>query len=222
MPLELDQIYSEPRRPDRRARPQRRQQEGRADRPARDHRRRTSAARARSSTRPSRTSASSARPSTTTRRSCSARPRELEGFISTLASNDQTVRSFNQSLADGLRRCSPASARSCAASLHNLAVGDGPGLGLRPGQPRDPRHATSPGLNRVAKVLVKQRGALDEILTDAPLALNNLALTYNPQAGTLDTRANHRASSATRSPPTRRRSCAASSTRPTRAARPAT
>jgi phospholipid/cholesterol/gamma-HCH transport system substrate-binding protein len=46
------------------------------------------------------------------------------------------------------------------------------------------------GLNRVAKVLVKQRNALDEILTDAPIALNNLALTYNPQAGTLDTRAN--------------------------------
>ena len=39
-------------------------------------------------------------------------------------------------------------------------------------------------------MLVKQRGALDEILEDAPLALNNLALTYNPQAGTLDTRAN--------------------------------
>ena len=46
------------------------------------------------------------------------------------------------------------------------------------------------GLNRVSKVLVKQRGALDEILNVAPVALNNLALTYNPQAGTLDTRAN--------------------------------
>ena len=46
------------------------------------------------------------------------------------------------------------------------------------------------GLNRVSKVLVKQRDALDEVLKIAPLALNNLALTYNPQAGTLDTRAN--------------------------------
>jgi ABC-type transporter Mla subunit MlaD len=45
-------------------------------------------------------------------------------------------------------------------------------------------------INRVAKVLVKQRAALDETLRDAPLALNNLALTYNPQAGTLDTNAN--------------------------------
>jgi hypothetical protein len=42
----------------------------------------------------------------------------------------------------------------------------------------------------VAKVLVKQRTALDETLRDAPVALNNLALTYNPQAGTLDTNAN--------------------------------
>ena len=39
-------------------------------------------------------------------------------------------------------------------------------------------------------MLVKQRDALDEILEVGPLALNNLALTYNPQAGTLDTRAN--------------------------------
>ena len=46
------------------------------------------------------------------------------------------------------------------------------------------------GLNRVAKVLVKQRAALDEMLRDGPLALNNLALTYNPDAGTLDTNAN--------------------------------
>jgi ABC-type transporter Mla subunit MlaD len=46
------------------------------------------------------------------------------------------------------------------------------------------------GINRVAKVLVKQRDALDEILSAGPIALNNLALTYNPQAGTLDTRAN--------------------------------
>jgi len=42
----------------------------------------------------------------------------------------------------------------------------------------------------VVKILVKQRGALDEILKVGPTALANLNLTYNPQAGTLDTRAN--------------------------------
>ena len=46
------------------------------------------------------------------------------------------------------------------------------------------------GLNRVSKVLVKRRDELDQILASGPLALNNLALTYNPQAGTLDTNAN--------------------------------
>ncbi len=39
-------------------------------------------------------------------------------------------------------------------------------------------------------MLVKQRAALDETCATRPLALNNLALTYNPQAGTLDTNAN--------------------------------
>ena len=46
------------------------------------------------------------------------------------------------------------------------------------------------GLNRFTKVLAKQRDSLDQILKIAPTALNNLALTYNPQAGTLDTRSN--------------------------------
>ncbi|UUZ60658.1 hypothetical protein [Nocardioides sp. B-3] len=39
-------------------------------------------------------------------------------------------------------------------------------------------------------MLVKQRDAPDTVLKVGPLALNNPALTYNPQAGTLDTRAN--------------------------------
>jgi hypothetical protein len=39
-------------------------------------------------------------------------------------------------------------------------------------------------------VLVKNRAALDETLTDAPVALNNLFLAYNETTGTLDTRAN--------------------------------
>jgi len=46
------------------------------------------------------------------------------------------------------------------------------------------------GLNKVAKILVRQRGALEEVLKVAPTALVNLGHTYNPQAGTLDTRAN--------------------------------
>ena len=45
-------------------------------------------------------------------------------------------------------------------------------------------------MNRVAKVLVRQRAALDELLQAGPLALSNLYHTYNPGNGTLDANAN--------------------------------
>ena len=46
------------------------------------------------------------------------------------------------------------------------------------------------GLNRVAKLLVRHREDLNVVLKAGPLALNNLGLGYNPQAGTLDSNAN--------------------------------
>jgi phospholipid/cholesterol/gamma-HCH transport system substrate-binding protein len=112
----------------------------------------------------------------------------LEGFIGTLAQNDGTVRQFNQSLAD-VSGVLSGERSELKASLRNLAVA----MTQVSSFVRDNREILGKnikGLNRVAKVLVKQRGALDEILRDAPLALNNLYLTYNPQAGTLDTRSN--------------------------------
>ena len=114
---------------------------------------------------------------------------QLEGFVGTLADNDETVRDFNDSLAE----------------VSDAAGGRAPGARGGAEEPRRSASARSrpssrttatllgtniKGLNRVAKVLVKQRDALDEILEVAPLALNNLAMTYNPQAGTLDTNAN--------------------------------
>jgi phospholipid/cholesterol/gamma-HCH transport system substrate-binding protein len=114
--------------------------------------------------------------------------RELEGFINTLATNDQTVRQFNQSLS-GVSDMLSGEKEELAAALHNLSIG----LGDVATFVRDNRDILSKNIehiNRVAKVLVKQRAALDETLRDAPLALNNLTLTYNPQAGTLDTNAN--------------------------------
>ena len=113
---------------------------------------------------------------------------ELEGFIGTLAENDQTVRDFNQSLADVSTMLS-GERTELAASLKNLAVA----MTQVSSFVRDNREILGrniSGLNRVSKVLVKQRQSLDEILRDAPVALNNLYLTYNPQSGTLDTRAN--------------------------------
>ncbi|MFB9312875.1 MCE family protein [Nocardioides plantarum] len=113
---------------------------------------------------------------------------ELQKFITTLADNDKTVRDFN----DSLGRVSTLLAderQELAGSLKNLAVAlDEVGQFVRDN--RDVLKTDIKGLNRVAKVLVKQRDALSETLRTAPLALNNLALTYNPDTGTLDTNAN--------------------------------
>lgn len=113
---------------------------------------------------------------------------QLGKFINTLAENDQTVRSFNQSLAD-VSDLLEGEKEELSASLRNLSVALTEVSSFVKDN-RDVLGRNISGLNRVSKVLVKQRDALDEILTVGPLALNNLALTYNPQAGTLDTRAN--------------------------------
>ena len=112
----------------------------------------------------------------------------LERFMKTLADNDQTVRSFNQSLAD-VSQMLNGERQELVGATRNL----GRALTLVESfveENRDSLGRNIKGLNRVSKVFVKQRAALDEILHVAPGALNNLALTYNPQAGTLDTRAN--------------------------------
>ena len=114
--------------------------------------------------------------------------RELEGFVHTLSRNDRTVRTFNASLAR-VSHMLKGERGDLATSLHHL------GIAMRQvsGFVRDNREVLGhdiSGLARVTHVLVDQRAALAETLRNAPLALNNLALTYNPQAGTLDTRAN--------------------------------
>jgi phospholipid/cholesterol/gamma-HCH transport system substrate-binding protein len=114
--------------------------------------------------------------------------RQLERFISALAENDQTVRQFNQSLADAAEVLE-GERDDLAAALRNLGVA----MRQVSGFVRENRTALGEnidGLNRVSKILVKQRKALDEVLQVAPLALNNLFLTYNPATGTLDTRTN--------------------------------
>jgi phospholipid/cholesterol/gamma-HCH transport system substrate-binding protein len=114
--------------------------------------------------------------------------RELEGFVRTLAHNDHTVRSFNQTLAD-VSRMLKGERGDLAASLHNLGIA----MKQVSGFVRDNRQILGKniaGLDDITQILVRQRRALAETLRDAPLALNNLALAYNPQAGTLDTRAN--------------------------------
>jgi phospholipid/cholesterol/gamma-HCH transport system substrate-binding protein len=114
--------------------------------------------------------------------------RQMERFVSALAENDQTVRDFNESLA-GAAEVLEGERGDLAASLRNLGIA----MEQVSGFVRENREALGEnidGLNRVTRILVKQRDALDEVLNVAPLALNNLFLTYNPATGTLDTRSN--------------------------------
>lgn len=114
--------------------------------------------------------------------------RQTERFVSALAKNDKTVRRFNDSLASAADMLKDERG-DLSAALHDL------GIAMREVSTfvRENRGSLSrniKGLNEVSKVLVKQRDALNETLHVAPLALNNLFLTYNPSTGTLDTRAN--------------------------------
>ena len=115
--------------------------------------------------------------------------RELEGFVQHPRRATTTrCGQFNQSLAE-VSDMLAGERGDLAASLHNLGIA----LTQVSGFVSDNREILGKniaGLDDVTKILVKQRAALAETLQDAPLALNNLALTYNPQAGTLDTRAN--------------------------------
>ena len=112
----------------------------------------------------------------------------LGNFMETLATNDGTVRQFNQSLSD-VSDLLAGEREELAASLKNLSIGLGH-VARFVQRNKAVLGRNIKGINRVAKVLVRQRAALNEILSAAPTALNNLALTYNPQAGTLDTNAN--------------------------------
>ena len=112
----------------------------------------------------------------------------LEKFVSTLANNDKIVRDFNNSLA-GVSDLLADERQELAASLQNLASA----LTDVHGFVRDNRDLLTEniaGLRKVTDVVVRRRAEFEEILRVAPLALNNLGATYNPQAGTLDTRAN--------------------------------
>ncbi len=114
--------------------------------------------------------------------------RQIERFVNALAKNDGTVRRFNDSLASAADLLKDERS-DLAAALHNLGIA----MKVIEGFVRENRQALThniKGLNEVSKILVKQRAALDEVLQVAPTTLANLFHTYNPAAGTLDTRTN--------------------------------
>lgn len=114
--------------------------------------------------------------------------RKLNSFVTTLSENDDTVRDFNTSLASASTVLA-AERKDLATALENL----GKAMKKVTTFVRDNKsllRTNIKGLNRISKVLVKNREAIDQFAKEAPLAANNLGGTYNPQSGTLDTRAN--------------------------------
>ncbi|MGH3413672.1 MAG: MCE family protein, partial [Marmoricola sp.] len=113
---------------------------------------------------------------------------QIEKFVNALSRNDRTVRRFADSLASGSQLLA-GDRQDLAAAVHNLAVA----MHQVRGFVHSNRGALSRnihGLTQISNTIVKRRRSLNEILTDAPAALNNLALTYDKNTGTLDTRDN--------------------------------
>ncbi|HET9498674.1 MAG TPA: MCE family protein [Marmoricola sp.] len=113
---------------------------------------------------------------------------EIEKFTKTLADNDDVVRRFNDSLAGGADLLA-GERQELAAVLENLGVA----MRAVRGFVRDNRELLGSNiadLNRLSKILVKRRTQLDEILTTAPVALNNLYIAGDAGSRSLSTRAN--------------------------------
>lgn len=114
--------------------------------------------------------------------------RQLARFTATLERNDQNIRGFNRTLAQ-MSVVLEAERDDLARSLAYLGRAmDDVTTFVRTN--RGVLKDNIDGLAQVSQILVRQRDAMKEILDVAPLALNNLALTYNPLTGTLDTRSN--------------------------------
>lgn len=112
---------------------------------------------------------------------------QVERFVHALSVNDKTVRRFSDSLANGSALLA-GERHDLASALHNLATTM---VKVR-GFVHDNRRLLSSnihGLRRISDTIVARRKELNETLRVAPVAINNLALTYDPNAGTLDARA---------------------------------
>ena len=114
--------------------------------------------------------------------------KNLQTLTSMLATNDQQVRRLNKDLAnvsvqlDGERDDLAAALRNLAIALNEVST-----------FVKDNRAGVKTNVDQLAAVtgtVAKQRDALAETLTNAPVAISNLQNAYNPKTGTLDTRSN--------------------------------
>ena len=112
----------------------------------------------------------------------------LQTFTKALQDSDAQVRNVNQLLATvaGDLADERASLASAITNLKQALTSVAAFL-----QKNQAQFSTDvKGLVTVTNVLSDKQAALKEILAVAPVALSNLAHTYNPSSGTLDTRAN--------------------------------
>ena len=116
--------------------------------------------------------------------------RNLQSFTTMLAQNDAQVRRLNTDLAsvseqlDGERGDLQAALKNLAVALDDIST-----------FVKDNRSLIKSDVARLTSVtnaVIAKRQALTETLTNAPTALSNLQLAYNPSTGTLDTRSNIR------------------------------
>jgi phospholipid/cholesterol/gamma-HCH transport system substrate-binding protein len=114
--------------------------------------------------------------------------KNLQAFTTMLATNDDQVRRLNSDLANVSEQLD-GERDDLAAALKNLAVA----LSEVSSFVHDNRAGLTTNLKQLASVtgtIAEQRDALAETLTNAPVAVSNLQNAYNPDTGTLDTRAN--------------------------------
>lgn len=114
--------------------------------------------------------------------------KNLQSLTSMLATNDEQVRRLNKDLAnvsvqlDGERDDLSAALKNLAIALNEVST-----------FVKDNRAGIKTNVDQLAAVtgtVAKQRDALAETLTNAPVAISNLQNAYNPKTGTLDTRSN--------------------------------
>ncbi|MDX6288153.1 MAG: phospholipid/cholesterol/gamma-HCH transport system substrate-binding protein [Frankiales bacterium] len=105
--------------------------------------------------------------------------RNLQGFTTSLAANDSTVRSFTELLARVSGQLD-AEREELAGALHNLTLA----LPEVTSFIRDNRSLVAANiaqLQRVAKVLDKEKKNINDVLKIAPLGLHNFTHLYNAQ-----------------------------------------
>ncbi|WP_433464750.1 MCE family protein [Spirillospora sp. CA-128828] len=116
--------------------------------------------------------------------------KNLRIITDAMKANDQQIKSFSGHL-NGVSGQLAGEKEELSAALNTLA----PTLRNVQRFVKDNRTELAANVRQLAQitgVLVKEKGALSEILTAGPLAVNNLARAYDPISGTIHTRDNFR------------------------------